>query len=478
MSLIDRVRRTIGRHNLVRPETRVVAALSGGADSMALTILLRELDAAGELRLVGVVHFNHQLRASADDDESFCRRVAESLELPIVAEREDVGARARRERRSIEDAARTARHAFFEGARLQVGADVIALGHTLDDQAETYALRLLRGAGPRGLAAMHPRRGALIRPLLDCRRAELRQLLNDRQIPFVHDETNDDLRIPRNRVRAELFPFLEARFNPSVAGRLADQAEIAREEWLWMTSEADALGQRLCRREDGRWMVAAEGLRQAPRALARLLVHEVMTDASGGRTVAFAHVESVLDLLRHPASGIDLPGQRVELIEDHLVFCSRPADVTGRWADAQRLAGAPAVLPFHHVLPVPGEVAVPEIGRLVCVEEAASAIEGTALAATADVAIVRKKGVHMLAVRSRRAGDRFRPMGLAGTKKLQDFFVDRKISRCLRDTVPLVVDQSDRIVWVAGHAVDDEFRVIDPAQAVLILRLKVLGGSA
>src|SRR6186713_321544 len=137
MSLIDRVRRTIHRHNLAGPDTGVIAALSGGPDSMALTYLLRELDAAGELRLIGLAHFNHQLRVGADGDEAFCRRVAASLDLPMAAEREDVAARARRERRSLEDAARTARHAFFDRARTQLGADVVALGHTLDDQAET-----------------------------------------------------------------------------------------------------------------------------------------------------------------------------------------------------------------------------------------------------------------------------------------------------------------------------------------------------
>jgi tRNA(Ile)-lysidine synthase len=477
MSLIDRVRRTIHRHNLAGPGTGVIAALSGGPDSMALTYLLRELDAAGELRLIGLAHFNHQLRVGADGDEAFCRRVAASLDLPMAAEREDVAARARRERRSLEDAARTARHAFFDRARTQLGADVVALGHTLDDQAETYALRLLRGAGPRGLASMHPRRGATVRPLLDCRRADLRQYLADNEVPFVHDESNDDLTIPRNRVRAELLPLLEKRFNPSIAERLADQAELAREEWLWMTAEAEALAQRICRREGNTWRIALDGLHQAPRALARLLVQQVMTDASGARTISFSHVEQALDLTGRPAAGLDAPGQRVQVVGDELVVQSRPEGSVGRWSNARLLGETSAVQPFHHILPVPGEVAVPELARLVSVEEADSAVEATKLP-TADVAIVRKEGLQVLAVRNRRTGDRFRPSGLAGTKKLQDFFVDRKIARRERDRVPLVVDQSDRIIWVAGHAVDDQFRVTDRAQAVLILRLKVLGGSA
>jgi tRNA(Ile)-lysidine synthase len=169
MDLLSRVRDFVSQHHLIAPETRVVAAVSGGSDSVALVHLLRELADAGELHLAGVVHFNHQLRPSADADERFAAGVAASLNLPFTSDREDVSARAIRERRSVEDAARTARHAFFERARSASGADAVALGHTRDDQAETVLLRLMRGAGPRGLAGMHPKNGHVIRPLLGCR---------------------------------------------------------------------------------------------------------------------------------------------------------------------------------------------------------------------------------------------------------------------------------------------------------------------
>ena len=216
MQLLERVRQTIRRHDLARGDTRVVVALSGGSDSVALAHLLRALDLAGELRVVGLAHFNHQLRPAASGDERFCADVAAALERPLLVDREDVRDLARRERRSIEDTARRARHRFLSRARGHFDADVTALGHTRDDQAETFLLRLLRGAGARGLAAMHPRRGALIRPLLDCRRATLQEYLVSRHVEYIHDESNEDLSIPRNRVRAELLPFLEQRFNPSI----------------------------------------------------------------------------------------------------------------------------------------------------------------------------------------------------------------------------------------------------------------------
>src|SRR5262245_23891921 len=165
MDLLDRVRETIRRFKLLAPETSVVAAVSGGSDSVALASLLAELDRVRECRLIGLAHFNHQLRPDADRDEAFSVKLAERLGRPIIVGREDVRALARRQNRSIEAAARTVRHAFLEQARNQLSADVVALGHTRDDQAETFLLRLLRGAGSKGLGSMHPRRGNVVRPL-------------------------------------------------------------------------------------------------------------------------------------------------------------------------------------------------------------------------------------------------------------------------------------------------------------------------
>src|SRR5689334_7101585 len=236
---LQRVRQFVRQHALFSAETRVVVALSGGSDSVALAMILRELDAAGEVRLVGVAHFNHRLRDTASRDEEFSAGVARLLDVPFVADAENVRARARLEGRSLEDAARRARHEFFERARRQLDADVVALGHTRDDQAETFLLRLLRGAGSRGLAAMYPRHGAIIRPVLDCRRTELRAFLDQRGAAYLEDETNADVAIPRNRIRAELLPLLADRFNPAVVDVLSHEAELSREIWAWMESAAE-----------------------------------------------------------------------------------------------------------------------------------------------------------------------------------------------------------------------------------------------
>ena len=476
--VLDVVRETIRRHDLARSDTRVVIALSGGSDSVALAHLIGELDAAGELRAVGVAHFNHQLRNAADADERFCESMAATLGWPILTDRDDVAARARRERRSIETAARQARYEFFTRARLHFNADVVAVGHTRDDQAETFLLRLLRGAGPRGLAAMHPKNGPIIRPLLDCRRGELRAYLDARRLAFVEDETNSDVTIPRNRVRAELVGLLERRFNPGIVDVLADEAALARDIWEWMEAAADELSARAetCSHSPSGdadvWQFDISALRAAPVALRRLVVWRAMVRAADGRPVSFDHVEAALRLIvDEGGAALDAPGQRVQRVGPRLVLRGRQPGAVGRPAhDSTATANF-----FHYPLSIPGEVRLPEAGWVVSAELVNGGFEASALAAagnTAAVAVRSDLCRGPLAVRNRRPGDRFRPSGLRGQKKLQDFFVDRKVARQKRDGVPLVVDSGDRIVWVAPYSIDEAFRVTDPAQAVLILRLK------
>ena len=471
-SPLAQVRRILRDHGLLRPDARFVAAVSGGSDSVALLHALHVLDRTHELQLAGVVHFNHQLRAASDADEQFVRAAAAALGRAILVEQGDVGARAAHERRSIEDAARASRYECFARARAHFSAEYVAVGHTRDDQAETFLLRLVRGAGMRGLASMYPRNGAIVRPLLECRRAELRAWLADRGTRFLDDETNADVRIPRNRVRAELLPLLASRFNPSIVDALADEAELAREAW----STLDALANELERRsvkltEDGR-IVDLAALADAPPGLLRVVLWRAMRDTAAGRPIAFRHVAAALRLATGAGrASIDLPGQRLQRIGETVVLRGRPAGATGRTAVA---GDAPANL-FRYPLSIPGEVQLAEAGCVLTADTDALDRTGDPAAVTGRGAVAVVRGDlcrGTLAVRNRRPGDRFHPPGAAGRKKLQDYFVDRKVRRGDRSRVPLVVDEADRIVWVAGYGIDEAFQVTGPGQAVLTLRLR------
>jgi len=488
MSVIDRVRQFIRDHDLIRADTRVVGALSGGSDSVALASILRELHVQGELCLAGLAHFNHQLRPTADRDEHAAASIAAALEVPMLVDREDVAARARAEQRSIEDAAHAARYAFFERARQHFRADVVALGHTRDDQAETFLLRLIRGAGPRGLASMYPRHDRMVRPLLACRRDELRAWLarrraeGDPAAAYVDDESNADVGIPRNRVRAELIPLLRDRFNPAIVDVLAGEAEMAREAWDWLHQLADDAASEIVRCEDDVRAIDLERLNRLPPALRRAVMWRVMTELARGRTVGFGHVAAALRVAAPDGPRtVDAPGQRVERTGSQVVLTGRPPDAVGRWkpenlTNPEHLSN-PASL-FWYPLSIPGEVELPQANCVVSARAIGATdrdhetIEARAIAGNGPVAIVRSDLCRgSLAVRNRRPGDRFRPIGLHGHKKLQDFFVDRKVAWNERDAIPLVVDETDRIVWVAGYGIDEAFQVTDPAQHVLILRL-------
>ena len=463
MLIQDRVLRTLRHDALVPKGARAIVALSGGADSVALVHLLRELADTGELTLAGLAHFNHQLREEADEDERFCGMLAANFSLPLEVGRADVRAEARRQGRSIEDAARTVRYEFLHRAADALDAEFIAVAHTRDDQAETFLLRLVRGAGPRGLAGIRPRAGRVIRPLLDVRRSEVRQFVADRGVPFREDATNRDVRIPRNRVRHELIPYLQREFSPGIVDVLAREAAIARQDEEHLQAEAIDFARSIVLGNEGRVEFDAAAVTGLPPALASRVVREVLLRAAPGRYVGAGHIQQLLDLIEGRTAGsVSLPGCTARRSADRIVVGPAPA--------------RPFSNSFRFPLSIPGEVTLAAQGWAV---SAAWTRDSGPLNGDAHLAVpIQAAAVALpLAVRSRRPGDRLRPRGLGGAgKKLQDFLVDRKVPREGRDSLPLVVDRDDRIVWVVGQGVGEDFRVTAPSQAVIFLKARRLGG--
>jgi tRNA(Ile)-lysidine synthase len=260
---------------------------------------------------------------------------------------------------------------------------------------------------------------------------------------------------------------LEERFNPNIVDVLADQAELARHEWLWMESELKLRSLEPGTLEPGTLSLDVATLQQTPLALRRLSVWKAMTRIAGARPVSFEHVEAAVQLIavHNSTAAFDGPGQTVQRIGGLLVLTERAA----------RNTRAQEVPTFRYPLSVPGEVRVAEAGCIVTARLAdGSGIEAlrAALGNRSVAVVAADHGDDALVIRNRRPGDRFSPLGLEGRKKLQDFLVDRKVPRAARDGVPLVVDRADRIVWVAGHEIDQAFRVTDASQTVVILTLR------
>jgi len=423
--------------------------------------------------VAGAAHLHHGLRGeAADEDLAFCERLAGRLGIRFVSSRVDTAALAKGERRSIEDAARQARYAFLEDARVQLSAEAVATAHTADDQAETLLLRLVRGSGTRGLGAIRPRAGHVIRPLLDMRRAEVRRYLAERSEGFREDASNADVALLRNRIRHELLPQLESRFSSGITDVLAREAFLAQQDEDFLRREAIEKAREIVLTSDGdfeeRLQIDIPALRSIHPALASRVAHDVLSRLAGTRPISFDHVRRLLDLAAEGRDGafLSLPGQHAERRGRSIVLRSGP------------VARAVEANSFTFSLSIPGEVESAPHGWAIRAEAVgSSAVEPGRLTARGPEVVVAAGALSLpLEVRNRRPGDRFQPIGAPGTRKLQDFLVDRKVPRLNRDSLPLVVDGQDRIVWVVGQSVAEGFRVLDPSQGVILLKVKRLGG--
>jgi tRNA(Ile)-lysidine synthase len=309
-SLKAAVRRALERFSLPARGQTVLAALSGGADSVALLDALVSLSREAGF-VVEAAHLDHGLRPGSAEDAAFCGALSAELGVRLVSGCADVAARARQDRQGVEAAARAARYEFLRRVKGEIGAVAIAVAHTRDDQAETFLMRLLRGSGSVGLAAMRASSGDVIRPLLAVSRHEVLRHLAARGLPHREDESNRDLRYTRNRVRHELIPYLEHAFNPRVRAALARAAEL-------VAAESDLMATRPGGLDEQQGALPLPALSGLPLAQRRIAVRRSIAGAGGLRGVAEIHLERILRLAARPdAKGhrVDLPGHREAIFE-------------------------------------------------------------------------------------------------------------------------------------------------------------------
>ena len=331
MLLVDHIRAFAARHSLWHHGSRVIAALSGGSDSVALVLLLHDLHTAGDLVLDAAAHLHHGSRgADADDDQWFCAALCDRLGVPFVTEKIDVPALASRDRVSFEIAARRARHRFLEELRLARKADVVATAHTRNDQAETVLLRVVRGAGVRGVGGISPRRAHLIRPVLEITRDELRAELSRRGQPWREDVTNEDVRNPRNRVRHELIPYLALHFNPAIVDALARLADVARADEAWLTELAQAAADEVISTESDHVRVNAAKLSELPEPLSRRLARHALELARPDRAFSLEQIDLVRAIAAGEPAAAEISGLRVERFGDSAVLIKRAATARPR----------------------------------------------------------------------------------------------------------------------------------------------------
>jgi len=471
-SLPERVLGIIRQQHLLSAGDRVGVAVSAGADSVALLRLLLEL--RSELGFVlSVVHFNHQLRGSESDaDRVFVADLATHHDLTFYESSGDVAAFAAQKRISTETAARELRYEFFRqlvGASGESLVSKVATAHTLDDQAETVLMRLIRGTGLRGLGGIHPRVevedesdevcGEIVRPLLRIRRAELESYLHSLGQAWREDSTNSETTHTRNRVRKLLLPLIAKEFNPAVGERLAEFSEIARgEEDYWDNEIAGWMG-RVVQWVEPDWakrsslvqigekasdegeelqlnaIVDRRWFHSEPVAVQRRVLKAIGEIA--GIPLDFKHVEEMRRFAEEGGKTLELPlGWRFEKQDDNLGFVMPDPNYEPR--------------NYEYVLSVPGEVRVPEAG-CVFVARAASLDESDS-----DQVLDASLLAERLVVRNWRPGDRFWPMHTKSPKKVKELLQDRNVTGLVKKQWPVIVSGDD-IVWIRGFAVPEAF---------------------
>jgi tRNA(Ile)-lysidine synthase len=452
-ALVRRVVAVVRRHRLIQPGNKILVAVSGGSDSLALLYLLHELKPAWSLDL-SVVHVNYGLRGEeSDEDERFVRRLCRRLTVPCITRRVDLSQRQEGLRRSsLQARARDIRYRIMKEVAAVEGVDRVALGHTADDQAETILLWLLRGAGLTGLAGMPVVRESLfIRPLLTITRAELSAALESRAIEFRTDSTNAKPLYRRNRIRHELLPAITA-LAPSFVKLMGRQSEVLGEEDRFLEQLVTEWLPRVLCEESGRLVLNRTTLLEAPLALQRRLVRRILRRLNHrGAASRFSAVEAVLRQVVKAPSGARLAVGGIEIVRDGTVIRFIPEQGPA----PARLSQAIDVIPVG----IPGNVIWPGTGERIELEsiepERARHLMGapSKRIAVFDAATFTPR----LVVRNWRSGDRFAPAGMDGKqKKLQDFFTDNKLGRLDRQRIPLLA-APEGILWVAGHRADQRF---------------------
>jgi tRNA(Ile)-lysidine synthase len=428
----------IRKHKLLKAGDRVGIAVSGGADSVALLRLLLELH-KGIGVVLSVVHFNHKLRGDAsEEDERFVAQLAQEHKLELHCESGHVAAHAEEKHLSLETAARELRYRYFRRLLLEGRLNRIATGHTLDDQAETVLLKIVRGAGTRGLAGIYPQlsvpgsqfSASIVRPLLGVRRKELEAYLLGLGQGWREDQSNRDLRHMRNRVRHGILPRLERYLNPGVREAFAETAEIARaEEEYWQKEVARVLPLIWVRRK-----LTVSALADLPLALQRRVIRAA--SESLGLRLDFHHVEEILAL----ASSQPGSAKAIELPNGWMVLRSKGE------LRFELESGRPIKLDYEYCLSIPGSVEVPETAsRFEALLISGNAAKGYNPEDLLDRSLLAGE----VKVRNWRPGDRFWPAHTKVPKKIKELLQERHVSGSERKLWPVVVSGTEA-VWVRG----------------------------
>lgn len=469
MEIIEKFLETIRAHRLIEENEKIVVGVSGGPDSICLLHLLWSLKEMLKIE-ISAVHLDHQFRGiEAKQDAKYVEKTCDNLGVKSFIFSYDVGKYSREHGITFEEAGRELRYTLFNKVADETGSSKIAVAQNRNDQAETVLMRLIRGSGLEGLTAIdYKREGKIIRPLLDITRKEIEEYCDENNLKPRIDKTNLQTIYTRNKIRLELIPYIEKNFNSRIIDALWRSSNLLRDDgdYLAKAAEEKLKSIRMPRPSNNRsYLIDLNKFNELHISMKKRVLRRVIKEVKGNlKDIGLKHIESVINLANRKTVGsrIDLPGHIIiklgynsidvkvngEFVEDEIEFCD-----------------------FEYKL---------NIGQITLIKALNASVEAK-IVLRSEINIDKKDKYTVfidynrikgsLSIRNRRNGDKFKPLGMKGTKKLKDYFIDQKIPKERRDKIPILCDEKG-IIWIIGYRISENYKVDIKTDKVIKLTYK------
>ncbi len=455
--LVKYVQQFMKEKELLKPRQKIIVAVSGGIDSVVLLDVLVQLSFVWDLELV-VAHVNHRLRGKeSSNDEKFVRQLAKNYGISCSVEQVNTKEIAKKQKLSLQTAARNIRYSFFENLKKSLTADLIATAHNANDNAETMLMNVLRGSGIEGLTGIPFRRNDIVRPLLHATRNDIERYAKKRKLNFREDSSNLNDDYTRNYLRRNILPKLERRLNPSLVETLLNESVIFRSNLDFINTQVDKVFVSI---------VAITPPRRADISVEKLIAqHPFIRQMIVQRTLKELNIEPNFVVI----SSI------IGLVTDQK---GKIVEINKQWAAERavndiRIRQASKAKNFSYTIEKEGTIATEEF--VFSIKK--SAIPDNKRGHDSSIEYIDASLIEFpIIVRSWQRGDAFVPLGMKGRKKVSDFFVDSKLSNTEKHTVP-IIESDGRVVWIAGHRLDDRFKLTSSTTDVYQLTLTVNHGK-
>lgn len=459
----EKVLDVIRKYNLIEDKDNILIGLSGGPDSMALLFVLLEIKEYIDFNIF-VAHVNHGVRGKeALEDEKFVEELANRLNLPYFSKTVNMDEYAKINKMSSEEAGRELRYEFFREVLSKIGGGKIAVAHNKNDQAETLLMRILRGTGLDGLKGMEYKKGDIIRPLLGIERKEIENFLKERNIEYRIDRTNLEPIYGRNKIRLNLIPYIEENYNPNIIDTLWRTSEIIGIDNDFIEMHCEKIYNSVVKeRSKNSIILDGNAFVSQHRSIQYRIIRNCLLEINGSlQGFTYKHISDVVFLFLERGTG-----KSIHLTNNIVAKTSYDNFIIERKEEEENKE-------FFYTLKLNSFTYVKEIGY--GFNTKVEPIEHLEIKNIKNSDFIKyfdyDKVIGNIYVRNRRSGDRFKPFGMKGSKKIKDYFIDEKIPKDKRDKIPLVVDDKN-IIWVVGYRISDQYRITKNTKNVLIIEVK------